>query len=86
MLRRTISSREEKTVERTTRQIISLKSPIGASLARGAHHADISDDERRRMIAETAYSIARRRQFDGGLELEDWLAAETEVSARLAQG
>ena len=73
-------------MERTTRQIISLKSPIGAPLARGARDADTSDDERRRMIAETAYLIARRRQFDGGLELEDWLAAETEVTARLAQG
>jgi hypothetical protein len=62
-----------------------LKSQIDASLARATLGADISDDERRRMIAETAYSIARRRQFDGGLELEDWLAAETEVRARLAQ-
>jgi hypothetical protein len=36
------------------------------------------------MIAETAYYIAQRRGFDEGLELEDWLAAEAEVSARLA--
>jgi hypothetical protein len=46
--------------------------------------ASVSDDERRRMIAETAYYIAQRRGFDEGLELEDWLAAEAEVSARLA--
>ena len=72
-------------MERTIRQIIPLKSPTDASFARATRAADISDEERRRMIAETAYSIARRRQFDGGLELEDWLAAETEVSVRLAQ-
>ena len=46
--------------------------------------ASMSDDARRRMIAETAYYIAQRRGFDEGLELEDWLAAEAEVSARLA--
>jgi len=73
-------------VERTIRQVIPLKSQIDASLTRATLSAAVSDDERRRMVAETAYSIARRRQFDGGLELEDWLAAETEVSARLARG
>jgi hypothetical protein len=46
--------------------------------------AGVSDEERRRMIAETAYFIAQRREFDGGLELEDWLAAEAEVNTRLA--
>ena len=43
----------------------------------------LSDDDRRRMIAEAAYYIAQRRDFDGGLELDDWLAAEAEVNARL---
>ncbi len=46
--------------------------------------AGISDGERRRLIAEAAYFIAQRRDFDGGLELEDWLAAEAEVDAMLA--
>jgi len=44
----------------------------------------VADDERRRMVAEAAYLIAQRRGFVGGLELEDWLAAEAEVNARLA--
>jgi len=51
-----------------------------------AFDGTVSDDERRSMIAEAAYSIAQRRGFDGGLELEDWLAAEAEVNARLASG
>ena len=50
----------------------------------GAFDGPVSDDERRSMIAETAYVIAQRRGFDGGLELEDWLAAEVEVNARFA--
>lgn len=51
-----------------------------------AFDGTVSDDERRSMIAEAAYFIAQRRGFDGGLELEDWLAAEAEVNARLGSG
>ena len=43
----------------------------------------ISGDERRGLIAQAAYLRAERRQFAGGGEAEDWLAAEAEVDARL---
>src|SRR4051794_30218329 len=43
----------------------------------------ISTEQRRRMIAEAAYYIALRRGLSDGFELDDWLAAESEVSARL---
>lgn len=36
--------------------------------------------QRRKMVAETAYSIAERRGFAPGHELSDWLAAEREVN------
>ncbi len=39
--------------------------------------------ERRAMIAEAAYFRAERHGFSPGSELEDWLAAEKEVDARL---
>jgi hypothetical protein len=35
------------------------------------------------MIAEAAYFRAERHGFTPGHELEDWLAAEQEVDARL---
>ena len=40
-------------------------------------HERPADRERRRRIAETAYSLGARRGFDGGSEqaLEDWLSA-----------
>lgn len=41
-------------------------------------------EERRRLIAETAYFIAERRGFAAGWELDDWLQAEAEVNRRLA--
>jgi hypothetical protein len=39
--------------------------------------------ERRAMIAQAAYFRAERHGFTPGHELEDWLAAEQEVDARL---
>ena len=43
----------------------------------------ISPEERYRMIADAAYFRARKRNFRGGSDVEDWLAAEAEVDARL---
>lgn len=42
-----------------------------------------SEDARRQLIAEAAYYRAAQRGFDPGGEVEDWLAAEAEVDARL---
>jgi hypothetical protein len=36
------------------------------------------------MIAEAAYYIAERRGFEPGGELDDWLAAESEIERLLA--
>jgi hypothetical protein len=44
----------------------------------------ISESERRAEIAAAAYLRAERRNFAAGHEVEDWLAAEAEVNARLA--
>jgi hypothetical protein len=41
------------------------------------------EDARRQLIAEAAYYHAARRGFEPGGEVEDWLAAEAEVDARL---
>lgn len=39
--------------------------------------------ERREMIATAAYFRAQKRGFEPGRELEDWYAAETEVTEAL---
>jgi hypothetical protein len=41
-------------------------------------------DSREAEIARVAYVLAQARGFGPGRELEDWLAAEREVDARLA--
>ena len=42
-----------------------------------------SRDERAKLIAEEAYYRAEQRGFAPGGELEDWLAAESAVDARM---
>ncbi len=43
----------------------------------------ISSEQRRQMIAESAYFRAERRGFDGGDSIGDWLAAEAEVDIEI---
>ena len=45
--------------------------------------AEISEDERRQMIATAAYYRAERRAFTGGSPDRDWLEAEAEVDQAL---
>ncbi len=44
----------------------------------------ISSDQRRAMIAESAYLRAAARGFRGGDPVTDWLASEREVDALLS--
>jgi hypothetical protein len=46
----------------------------------------VSEDERRGMIALSAYLRGERRGFAPGGEAEDWLAAEEEIDALLSGG
>ena len=44
---------------------------------------DATPEERRQLIAETAYFLAERRGFAEGGEMDDWLQAEAEIDRRL---
>ena len=43
----------------------------------------ITHSEKQRMIAEAAYLRALSRNFVGGNETEDWLAAEAEINKKI---
>lgn len=45
--------------------------------------AQVTDEQRRQMIAVVACYQAERRGFCEGGELDDWLAAEAEVNQKL---
>ena len=54
-----------------------------APLATSNVRAELSPEETRQLIAEAAYYRAKRRNFEPGHELEDWIEAESEVMGRL---
>jgi len=45
---------------------------------------ELTDEDRFRMIAETAYLKAEQRGFQGDQSMDDWLQAEAEVDAQFA--
>lgn len=45
----------------------------------------ISPEQLSQLISKTAYSLAQRRNFHAGYEIEDWLGAEAEVMARMRE-
>jgi hypothetical protein len=57
-----------------------------AAAAQAAPAITVSVEARRGMIAQAAYLRAKARGFAPGGEVEDWLAAETEVDALLRAG
>jgi hypothetical protein len=57
--------------------------PKAGKASTPAPRAQVSEDTRRGMIAESAYLRAERRGFAPGHEDEDWVAAEREVDALL---
>jgi hypothetical protein len=52
--------------------------PAGANGSANDGH-----DHRRQLVAAEAYYLAERRGFVAGHELEDWVAAEQLIAARL---
>jgi len=56
---------------------------VAASTKTARQTARISPEDRRALIAESAYLRAERRGFVPGHEEADWLAAEEEVDALL---
>lgn len=53
--------------------------------SKSAQKTRVSPEERYQMIAAAAYWRAERRSFAPGGALDDWIAAETEIDAKLGQ-
>lgn len=60
------------------------KRPAGTGTTKKPARAQITPEQRRRMIAEAAYLRAESRGFAPGDPVHDWLRAEQEVDAHLA--
>lgn len=49
-----------------------------------ASNKEITAEQRYKMIAEAAYYIAEKRDFEGGDHCKDWEIAETQVNTMLS--
>jgi len=58
------------------------ESPRPAEQIGNGGNGPLAEQERHRCISEAAYYRAERRGFTPGCELDDWLAAESEVSSQ----
>lgn len=75
------SSPKRSRVSRTKPAVITSSQIV---LTNSGHASDGYDSQARyALIAEAAYHLAEQRGFRPGHELDDWLAAEREVDARL---
>jgi DUF2934 family protein len=67
----------------TPRRSTRSAAPRVARVPGRATRLDVSPQERQRMIEEAAYYRAQQRGFAPGNEVEDWIAAETEIDGLL---
>jgi len=58
--------------------------PAAKAPAAPATKGSIDARERYQLVAREAYYLAEKRGFAAGREMEDWIAAEKTVAARLA--
>jgi hypothetical protein len=68
------AGKRRQTVQPPTQSVVTRSSAYAEPLAREA------------MIAEAAYFRSAHRGFEPGHEVDDWLAAESEIDMALARG
>ena len=75
--------REKTPATLTARKRAPRKSGALEPQAASTFTAFVGQEQRMALIAETAYFLAEKRGFAAGRELDDWVAAEAEVDAKL---
>jgi hypothetical protein len=75
--------REKSPSTQTPRKRAPRKTAAAASAAATTFGQFVGPEQRAALIAEAAFFRAEKRGFAPGHEVEDWLAAESEVDAKL---
>jgi hypothetical protein len=75
--------REKNPTTQTPRKRAPRKASATVSAATPTFGQFVGPEQRSALIAEAAFFRAEKRGFAPGHEVEDWLAAESEVDARL---
>ena len=66
-------------------KVSAAKAPTAAKKSSPVRTGGVSSEQRAFMIAEAAYFMAEKRNFEGGYAWHDWLVAETEVDRMLGR-
>jgi len=69
---------------RGAKRPLAAQPPLNSIVTRSS--AYIEPEARNAMIAEAAYFRSAHRGFEPGHEVDDWLAAESEIDGALARG
>ena len=78
-------SAERRTAPKAPSAAPKTSKPAAPSPAmNAAARADLTPDELRKLISEAAYYRAKKRGFQPGHELDDWIQPEAEVARRLS--
>jgi hypothetical protein len=77
--------REKSPTTLTIRKRAPRKTEVGMIDAMPAVKTFVGPEQRTALIAEAAFYRAEKRGFEPGHEIEDWLAAESEVDVKLMQ-
>ena len=75
--------REKSPASPTPRKRAPRKTTAAVSAIEPAFSQFVGPEQRAALIAEAAFFRAEKRGFAPGHEVEDWLAAESEVDAKL---
>lgn len=78
------SSQPGKSTRRKRRAVSTEASPAESNQSTPSA-SSVADAARQAMIAEAAYYRAQKRGFVPGRELDDWLAAEAEISGQVLE-
>ena len=76
-------SREKSPTTQTPRKRAVRKASAAVAAAAPTFGQFVGPEQRAALIAEAAFFRAEKRGFAPGHEVEDWLAAESEVDAKL---
>lgn len=75
--------REKTPTTVTVKKRAPRKSAALAATAASTFRGFVDQEQRMALIAEAAYFRAEKRSFAAGHEVEDWVAAEAEIDAKL---
>ncbi len=80
---KTTSAKASSAAKKAPAAQAAAKEPVAAKRPLPARTSGVSSDQRAFMIAEAAYFMAEKRNFEGGYAWHDWLAAEAEIDRML---